>query len=108
MHPLVPSGVPLNFVAAATSSRSAVFSWDQPLPEEQNGIITGYGIRIIVVETGEILQLSSDSTSLTVDTLSPFTTYQSIIAARTSVGVGPFSSTFTLRTPEDSKQIVLL
>ena len=107
LHPLVPRGVPQNFVAMATSSRSAVFSWDQPLPEEQNGIITGYDIHITVAETGESIQLSSDSTSLTVDTLSPFTTYQSIIAARTSVGVGPFSSTLSLSTPEDGKLTIL-
>ena len=48
-----------------------------------------------------MFQLTSTTTSLTVSTLQPFTTYFCIIAASTSVGMGPFSTVVTLQTPED-------
>lgn len=98
---VVPSGYPDNFEAEATSSQSAVISWDPPPTSEQNGVITGYTINVTAVETGEMFQLFSEETSLNVDTLVPFTTYFCVIAASTSIGTGPFSTVFTLRTPED-------
>jgi len=55
------------------------------------------------VGTGATFQLVSTTTSLTVFTLDPYTTYVCIIAAVTSVGIGPFSNPFTLSTPEDGK-----
>ena len=62
-----------------------------------------YTINVSAVETGEEFQLTSPTTSLTVTSLRPFTTYRCIIAASTSVGIGPFSTVFTLVTPEDGK-----
>ena len=100
---IVPSGYPHSFEATAASSTSAIITWDPPLPEEQNGIIIGYIINVTVAETGERFQLFSNSTSITVDTLQPFTTYLCIIAARTVIGTGPFSTVITLETPEDGK-----
>lgn len=55
------------------------------------------------VETGEEFQLTSNTTSVNVTTLRPYTTYHCIIAASTSVGIGPFSTLVTLLTPEDGK-----
>ena len=57
------------------------------------------------VETGEEFQLTSRNTSITVTTLRPYTTYQCIIAASTSVGIGPFSTIVTILTPEDGKTL---
>ena len=96
-----PNGAPQNYTGEANSSRSAVLTWEPPLVEDQNGIIIGYVINVTVVETGEIFQLFSTTNTLTVNTLSPYTTYICIIAARTSIGLGPFSTTFTVQTPED-------
>ena len=55
------------------------------------------------VETGEEFQLTSTTTFYTVTHLRPYTTYQCIIAASTSVGIGPFSTVVTIVTPEDGK-----
>ena len=68
---------------------------------QQNGIIILYTINVTVADSGEMFQLTSTTTSLTVSTLQPFTTYFCIIAASTSVGMGPFSTVVTLQTPED-------
>jgi hypothetical protein len=97
----VPSGYPQSFSASATSSRSATLMWDPPNPEDRNGIVIEYTINVSAVETGEMFQLTSATTSLTVTLLRPFTTYRCLIAASTSVGIGPFSTVFTLVTPED-------
>ena len=97
----VPYSYPQNFTAVATSSRSATVTWDPSPIAHQNGIIILYTINVTVADSGEMFQLTSTTTSLTVSTLQPFTTYFCIIAASTSVGMGPFSTVVTLQTPED-------
>ena len=98
---IVPTSYPQNFVAVASSSRSATVTWDPPPIPQQNGIIILYTINVTVADSGEMFQLTSTTTSLTVSTLQPFTTYFCIIAASTSVGMGPFSTVVTFQTPED-------
>ena len=102
---IVPSGYPQNFTAEATLSQSAVIYWDPPLPDAQNGVIIDYVINVTELETGEMFQLFSPTTSLTVDSLSPYTTYICIIATTTSIGVGTFSTSFTIQTPEDGENV---
>jgi len=90
-----------------TDSRSVVLTWDPPPPEDQNGPIVGYVINVTVIETGEMFQLTSSTNTLSVASLKPFTHYVCIIAARTSVGLGPFSTTVTVMTPEDGKTLLI-
>ena len=101
--PTVPSGYPQNFSVSSESSHSALFIWTPPHESDRNGIITEYTINISAVETGEELQLqlNSSTTSVTVTTLTPYTTHFCIIAASTSVGIGPFSTIISFLTPED-------
>ena len=102
----VPSSYPQNFLVAASSSRSATITWEPPQLTEQNGIIILYTINVTIAGSGEMFQLTSTTTSLTVSTLRPFTTYFCIIAASTSVGIGPFSMVVTLQTPEDGMSLI--
>lgn len=88
-------------MAQPSSSRSATISWNPPPDDEINGIIIRYVINVTIVETGDTFQLNSTTTTLTVNALTPYTTYVCIIAAVTSAGIGPFSTQFTLITPED-------
>ena len=90
-------------MGTATSSRSAVLTWDPPPAEEQNGDIISYVINVTEADSRTAFQLVSTNTSLTVSTLQPFTSYDYLIAASTSVGLGPFSTLFTLQTPEDGR-----
>ena len=76
-------------------------SWEPPAYEDQNGAIVGYTIDTTVATTGVTYQLYSATTSLTLINLSPFTTYFIVIAASTSIGLGPYSTIFTLKTRED-------
>ena len=94
----MPSGYPQNFEATATSSRMSTLSWDPPDLEDRNGNIIGYVIKITNSRTNETWQYTSNTTALTLSTLSPYTTYYCIVAARTSVGTGPFTTVLSLET----------
>ena len=107
MNSLVPSGYPQNFTAEPTSSRSAVMNWDPPLLDGQNGEIIGYVINLTEVETEEMFQLVSAENTSTIDSLSPYTNYISVIAAATSAGVGTFSTPLTFQTLEDGENVRL-
>ena len=100
----MPNGNPQNFEAAATSSRMSTLSWDPPNYEDRNGVIIGYVINVTNTRRNETLQYTSNTTAITLTTLSPYTTYYCIVAARTSVGTGPFSAVLTLQTAPDGKK----
>ena len=73
--------------------------------QNRNGIITGYIVNVTALDTGEISQYITPDRNLTLNSLTPFSTYAFIIAARTSVGAGPFSTDVTIQTLEDGKII---
>ena len=104
----MPSDSPVSFGGNTTSSRSAFLSWDPPPPDQQNGVIIYYIINVAVQETGERFQLNSTDPYLSVNNLQPYRNYTCVIAAATSVGIGPFSLSFTLVTPQDGKKWIVL
>ena len=104
-YPAVPSGSPENFMGEAQSSDRIVLTWDPPLLQNRNGIITDYIINVTALDTGEISQYITPNRSLMLNTLTPFSTYAFIIAARTSVGAGPFSTDITIQTLEDGMRM---
>ena len=85
------------------TSTSLLLSWDPLAYEDQNGVIIGYVINVTVQETGASFQLESTTTELAVSNLKPYRTYVCVIAAATSVGTGPFSEIYIVKTPEDGK-----
>ena len=98
---IVPNGYPQNFAGLASTSRSAVLTWEPPPEEQQNGIIVNYTVDVSVAGTGQTFQVYTNATSLTLSTLLPYRTYFCTISASTIVGQGPPSTVFTLTTPED-------
>ena len=101
---VVPSGPPRNVQGSALSSHSIFLTWEPPLFEDQNGVITGYTIRVMLNETEESFELLSDSESITADLFRPFSNYIFKIAGQTAVGVGTFSDPITIMTPEDGRR----
>ena len=93
-------------MGTAYTSRSITFTWDPPPLDQQNGIIIEYFINITVANNGETFQEATTERSLSIYTLRPFTTYFCIIAASTSAGIGPYSTVFTLQTPQDGKSFI--
>ena len=100
---IAPQGSPGNFAANVSSPYSAVLTWDSLPAGDQNGVVTAYVINVTVIETGQTFLLFSNTTSLTVNSLSPFRTFVCIIAAQTSAGTGPYGPIFTVMTPQDGK-----
>ena len=99
----VPSGPPQSIFGEAVSSDEVFFQWDLPPLQHQNGIIIGYIANITTLEIGTTVQISTSHLNLTLDALRAFTTYSFIVAARTSIGLGPFSTTVNVQTLEDGK-----
>ena len=75
--------------------------------EDQNGVIISYVVNVTAVETGMDFELTSSGTTLVADGLRPFTTYICRIAARTTVGVGPFSIAITAVTSQDGMLVMM-
>lgn len=48
-----------------------------------------------------MFDINATSTMFRLEGLTPYTNYRFTIAASTEVGLGPFSSPITVRTPED-------
>lgn len=101
---LVPAGAPVNPSGTTIDSRTLSFTWEEPLEEQQNGIIREYHINITEVVTGRQFQVVSTTTSISVSSLHPYYTYQWAVSAFT-VGEGPFSPIQTMLTPQDGRMI---
>ena len=104
---LEPSAAPQSVTAHfnATSHDSIFLSWDPLPPEDQNGIILGYLINITDISSEDTLQFSSDTHNLTIESLRPYTTYTCLVAAYTSIGMGPFSVEISVQTLETSEYV---
>ena len=85
------------------SSTSTVLRWEAPPPEDLNGLLIGYSINVTKLQTGERLELFSNSTTLTVYHLQPYTVYTCVSAAVTIAGRGPFSDVLQIQTLEAGK-----
>ena len=91
----------MNLVGSALDSSTIVLGWDVPGPPH-NGIIREYRLNITEVETGRVLQEVAATTTLTIGSLHPDYSYEWIVTAFT-VGVGPYSASSRVTTPEDGR-----
>lgn len=97
---IVPSAAPQNVTVENVLSQSFSINWQPPTNEYRNGIITEYSVSIVNLETESLIQLNVTDTDIIVSNLKPYTTYEVMVAAYTSVGRGPFSVIQTLQTQE--------
>ena len=99
---LVPSGPPTNFNVSSLNSSSIFLSWSPPLPENQNGDITGYVINVTNLDNETVHQFRAGNVlDLAVTNLEPFTLYESEVFASTAVGVGQAPAIALVQTDED-------
>ena len=98
---IAPSQAPQSLSGVAPSSTSITLSWSPPLPEYRNGLIISYYVNITLLETGTSVYYTTTHTTFTIFGLIPYTSYSCIVAAETSIGRGPFTTFFTITTPED-------
>ena len=98
--PTAPGSPAQNSTVERTTSTTISLSWEPPVDDQRNGIITLYIIRVVSVDAGTTAYYNSSVLSATVTPLKPSTTYECSIAAETSAGRGPFSSPMTVQTDE--------
>ena len=108
LAPSVPSSAPQNIRSLLLTSTSAEILWDPSPLEDQNGLIQNYTLLITEVDTDRIFDKVVENDSITLQELQPLYTYQFVVAARTVVGLGPFSSRYSLQVPESGKYSGLL
>ena len=96
---VAPSGAPQNLSSSNTSTSSFILRWEEPPLEVQNGEIIGYNITVTNrVEKTLPLLMDTANTTLIVSSLNDSTLYKVSVAARTRVGVGPFSEPISITT----------
>ena len=76
--------------------------WQPPTPADQNGIIQGYRLEILEVETDSMTQINTSALNATIGTLHPFYSYKNRVAAFT-IALGPFSDDFIIQMPPHSE-----
>ena len=102
----VPSGAPLNISVSGRGPYSLYFSWQEPRPELQNGILTSYiGILWELPELDHVTNVTTNITEGGFNDLRPHTNYVFQVAALNSVGGGPFSALYYTYTEEDGMTI---
>ena len=99
-----PTVAPMNVSVSVLSSQVIKLSWEPPLLEKQNGIITTYQVIVISQNLMENKTHDvSEGRTLTIDMLHPSYNYTVRIAAATVVGIGPFSDPITVMTLEEGE-----
>ena len=85
-------------------------SWQPPVPEGQNGIITSYTVLVteLLTNTTTTYQRDGSHTELVITGLHPYYDYSCAVAAQTSVGLGPFGALITVTTHQDGESLQLV
>ena len=113
-----PSVSPASIEIPAWSAKSITISWTKPNKEDLNGELIGYVIRVNSTSAANasrsrsrrdttsmsmLYNVSKNHTSFTVKDLKPASKYSLEVAAKTSVGMGPYSKPVFQTTGEDGK-----
>ena len=110
LHP-PPLPPPTHTVPGAVSSlnvralnpRTIELNWDPPQPDQRNGIIQRYAVNVTTLaDQPTVLHYLTTSTSHSVNSLRPYSSYSCAVAAETGAGRGPHV-TQTIHLPEDGK-----
>ena len=106
----VPSSSPLFFSSSMVTSTSFRVTWQPPSPQDHNGIITYYRLRVENQRslTSRFITVQPSSIPYTVRNVSPFTVYNWSVAAATVNGTGPYSSDYSVQTLVVRKSPILL
>jgi hypothetical protein len=91
---------------STVSSGSASVTWEAPGEADRNGIITSYLVNVTLVATSQSFTINTTGTALNLTSLQSFTSYTCRVAARTRVGLGPFSVPVSFLTEETGMHMV--
>ena len=100
-----PSGSPGELRVNHRLPTTAELSWTPVPRDRQNGVITGYTVQVMGANSTsrqEIAVKEANATSVEISNLTPFTSYNFSISAKTKAGSGPVI-TISSRSPEAGK-----
>ena len=101
---IAPVSPPQNISIDIVRSETISITWNPPLADDQNGIITLYTIQIYSIET-EVTTFyvrEGHHSQFVLETLHPYYEYDVSMAAET-VEIGPFSTPQRIQMLEDCK-----
>ena len=101
----VPASEPLLLMVSDVTSDSFSLSWSPPPVEDHNGAITGYVIQVTNASTGQTFTVTSEENSTDIGSLRPYTAHTCVVAAQTSAGIGPYSTTVMIQTDEAGESV---
>lgn len=87
------------------TSNKVQLVWNEIPFTEQNGVVTNYTIIVYDTRSEQETSYTTSTASLTLSTLSPFTTYRCKVTASTSVGMGPYTTELVFETEEDGEHL---
>ena len=102
---VVPSGYPQSIGGTSTNPYFYILTWSPPIPRERGGTIIRYVINVTDTDNNQTTQYFTSATNLNITGLDPYTTYVCVIAAETSIGIGPFSDEVFIQTLQGTMQI---
>ena len=96
----------MNITVTVVSSVAISVTWEPPLAQDQNGIITSYIIQLYDTVNGQttLYEREGHHSQLVIDVLHPYYVYDVSMAAKT-VELGPFSASQSVQTFQDSKYV---
>ena len=98
-----PHAPPQNVQVVVTGSRTATVTWLPPPLEQQNGQIVYYILIITDSQLGSNSEINSTTTSFMATGLKEYNNYSCIVAAATTVGLGPYSLPVRFTTQQGGK-----
>ena len=100
----VPTAPPQNFVAVVTGTTSVVFTWQPPLIDDHNGLISYYQLKLVDGSFNLTdITINTTNTSYAIGDLEEYIRYSCQIAAATDIGVGPFTVPIEITTLQDGR-----
>ncbi|XP_072296848.1 receptor-type tyrosine-protein phosphatase F-like isoform X5 [Eucyclogobius newberryi] len=94
----VPSGYPVNLQVTGLTQSSTQLTWEPPLLAERNGKIVHYTVVYRDINSPQNGTNKTAENHMTIQGLSPDTTYDIRVQAHTSRGAGPLSPSIQSRT----------
>ncbi|XP_064387090.1 receptor-type tyrosine-protein phosphatase S-like isoform X2 [Halichondria panicea] len=93
----VPDGFPSNVRSTSTLLNSINVNWNPLADNETNGVITGYTVQYISSEAMTMDTVNTTLISATLNVMAGYT-YTISVAARTAIGLGPYSTAVSQMT----------
>ena len=102
-----PSGSPGGLSVRHSLPTTAELSWSAVPVEKQNGVVTGYKVKVVGPDSpGDIPVHGAGTTSVQIPRLRAFTSYTFNVSAMTKAGTGP-AATISSKTPEGGKMLII-